>query len=141
MASGSQKVKTHTGWNATQGAWVKTGSSTWKAVNQIYLKTPDGWNNASGQEATQIAYPYIATAQEPNIRQTIVSYPYIANAQEPNIRNRQNAYPYIANAQEPNIRDARQPASYQHRSPLTYSHRSPLTYSYCLLYTSDAADE
>ena len=42
MASGSQKVKTPSGWNATQGAWVKTGSSTWKAVDQIYLKTPDG---------------------------------------------------------------------------------------------------
>ena len=111
MASGSQKVKTPTGWNATQGAWVKTGSSTWKAVNQIYVKTPDGWNNASGQEATQITYPYIANAQNPVIRQTIVTYPYIANAQEPNIRNRQNPYPYIADAQEPNIRDARQPAT------------------------------
>ena len=68
MASGSQKVKTPSGWNATQGAWVKTGSSTWKAVDQIYLKTPDGWNNASGQESTQIAYPYIANAQNPVIR-------------------------------------------------------------------------
>ena len=99
MATGNQKVKTSSGWNATQGAWVKTGSSTWKAVDQIYVKTPDGWNNASGQEATQIAYPYTATGQEPNIR------------------DRQNAYPYQANAQEPNIRDARQPATYQHRSP------------------------
>ena len=45
MASGNQKVKTPSGWNATQGAWVKTGASTWKAVDQIYIKTPDGWNN------------------------------------------------------------------------------------------------
>ena len=121
MASGSQKVKTPTGWNATQGAWVKTASSTWKAVDQIYIKTgPATWNNASGQEATQIPYPYIANAQNPVIRQTIVSYPYIANAQEPNIRNRQNPYPYIANAQEPNIRDARQTATYQNRSPFTW---------------------
>ena len=93
MASGSQKVKTPSGWNATQGAWVKTGSSTWKAVDQIYLKTPDGWNNASGQESTQIAYPYIANAQNPVIRNKQTAYPYQANAQEPNIRNRQNAYP------------------------------------------------
>ena len=31
MATGSQKVKTPAGWNSTQGAWVKTGSSTWKS--------------------------------------------------------------------------------------------------------------
>ena len=62
MATGSQKVKTPAGWNSTQGAWVKTGSSTWKAVDQIYIKTPTGWNNASGQTATQIPYPYIANA-------------------------------------------------------------------------------
>ena len=85
MASGNQKVKTPTGWNATQGAWVKTGPSTWKAVDQIYIKTPTGWNDASGQELTQIPYPYIANAQEPNIRDAQQPYPYIANAQEPNI--------------------------------------------------------
>ena len=112
MASGNQKVKTPSGWNATQGAWVKTGASTWKAVDQIYIKTPDGWNNASGQEATQIPYPYIANAQEPNIRQTIVSYPYIANAQQPNIRNKQTSYPYQASAQEPNIRQTIVPYPY-----------------------------
>ena len=27
MATGNQKVKTPTGWNATRGAWVKTGST------------------------------------------------------------------------------------------------------------------
>ena len=90
MATGNQKVKTPTGWNATQGAWVKTASQTWKAVDQIYIKTPDGWNNASGQEATQIAYPYIANGQEPNIRNRQKAYPYIAKAQEPKIRKRQN---------------------------------------------------
>ena len=64
MASGSQKVKTPTGWNATQGAWVKTASSTWKAVDQIYIKTgPATWNNASGQEATQIPYPELAIGE------------------------------------------------------------------------------
>ena len=52
MASGSQKVKTPTGWNATRGAWVKTASGTWKDVDQIYIKTT-GWNNASGQESVQ----------------------------------------------------------------------------------------
>ena len=60
----------------------------------------------------QNAYPYIAAAQEPNIRNKQEpnirdrqnAYPYIANSQEPNIRARQNAYPYIATAQEPNIR-------------------------------------
>ena len=88
MASGNQKVKTPTGWNATQGAWVKTGASTWKAVDQIYAKTgPATWNDASGQEAVQNPYPYIATAQEPNIRNRQNAYPYIANAQEPKIRN------------------------------------------------------
>ena len=65
MATGSQKVKTPTGWNATQGAWVKTGSTTWKAVDQIYVKTPTGWNNASGQTNVQQPYPYIANAQNP----------------------------------------------------------------------------
>ena len=49
MASGNQSVKTPTGWNATQGAWVKSGSGTWSAVDQIYINTPTGWNNASGQ--------------------------------------------------------------------------------------------
>ena len=68
MATGSQKVKTPSGWNATQGAWVKTGPTTWKDVEQIYIKTPSGWNNASGQESVQQPYPYIANAQEPNIR-------------------------------------------------------------------------
>ena len=80
MATGSQKVKTPTGWNATQGAWVKTASNTWKDVDQIYIKTPSGWNNASGQEATQIPYPYIANAQNPFIRNAQQPYPYIANA-------------------------------------------------------------
>jgi len=73
MATGSQKVKTPTGWNSTQGAWVKTGSTTWKAVDNIYVKTPTGWNNASGQTNVQQPYPYIANAQNP----------YIANAQQP----------------------------------------------------------
>ena len=94
MASGNQSVKTPTGWNATQGAWVKSGSGTWSAVDQIYIKTPTGWNNASGQELTQVPYPYIANSQTP----------YIADAQQP----------YIADAQQPYIADARQPATYQH---------------------------
>ena len=158
MASGNQKVKTPAGWNKTQGAWVKTGPNNWKAVDQIYIKTPTGWNNASGQELTQVPYPYIANAQEPNIRSAQQPYPYIANAQEPNIRNAQQPYPYIANAQEPNIRNAQQPYPYianaqepnirnaqqpypyianaqepnirQARQPNTYSHRSPFTYDY-----------
>ena len=90
MATGNQKVKTPTGWNVTRGAWVKTGLTTWKDVDQIYIKTA-GWNNASGQEATQQPYPYIANNQQPNIRQQPAPYPYIANAQEPNIRQQMNA--------------------------------------------------
>ena len=39
MATGSQKVKTPSGWNTTRGAWVKTASGTWKDVDQIYIKT------------------------------------------------------------------------------------------------------
>jgi hypothetical protein len=96
MASGNQKVKTPSGWNATQGAWVKTAGTTWKAVEQIYVKTPAGWNNASGQEATQIPYPYIANNQTPYIAAAQQPYIYQANAQSPYIANRQNAYPYIA---------------------------------------------
>ena len=80
MATGKQHVKTPSGWNATQGAWVKTESSKWKAADQIYVKTPTGWNNASGQ----------TSVQQP--------YPYIANSQTPYIANRQNPYPYIANS-------------------------------------------
>ena len=117
MASGSQKVKTPSGWNATQGAWVKTGPSTWKAVDQIYIKAPGGWNNASGQEATQQPYPYIAQGGSPYIANAQNPYPYIANAQEPNIRDAQQPYPYIANA--------RAPSTYQHRSPFTY--RNPVS--------------
>ena len=120
MATGSQKVKTPSGWNATRGAWVKTASNTWKDVDQIYIKTPSGWNNASGQEATQIPYPYIANAQNPFIRDAQQPYPYIANAQNPVIRDAQQPYPYIANAQSPYIADGRQPSTYQHRSPFTY---------------------
>ena len=118
MASGSQKVKTPSGWNATQGAWVKTGPSTWKAVDQIYIKAPGGWNNASGQEAVQQPYPYIAQGGSPYIANAQNPYPYIANAQEPNIRNRQNPFTY----------DHRSPFTYNHRSPFTYDHRSPFTY-------------
>jgi len=120
MATGSQKVKTPTGWNSTRGAWVKTASNTWKDVDQIYIKTPSGWNNASGQEATQIPYPYIANAQNPFIRDAQQPYPYIANAQNPVIRDAQQPYPYIANAQSPYIAQGRQPSTYQHRSPLIY---------------------
>ena len=120
MATGSQKVKTPTGWNSTRGAWVKTASGTWKDAEQIYVKTPTGWNNASGQASVQQPYPYIANNQQPNIRNKQNPYPYIANAQEPNIRNAQQPYPYIANNQEPNIRDARQPAIYQ--NPVSYTH-------------------
>ena len=53
MVSGNQKVKTPTGQMQTRGAWVKTGPSTWKDVDQIYVKTPTGWNNASGQAIVQ----------------------------------------------------------------------------------------
>ena len=83
MATGSQKVKTPSGWNSTRGAWVKTGANTWTDADQIYVKTPTGWNNASGQEAVQQPYPYIANAQNPVIRQQPATYPYIAAAQNP----------------------------------------------------------
>ena len=103
MATGSQKVKTPSGWNATQGGWVKTASGTWKAADQIYVKTPTGWNNASGQSNVQQPYPYIANAQQPYIANAQQPYPYIANSQSPYIANKQNAYPYIANSQTPYI--------------------------------------
>ena len=87
MVSGSQKVKTGaTTWNATQGAWVKTAATTWKAVEQIYIKTgPTTWNDASGQAATQIPYPYIANNQTPYIAAAQQPYIYQANAQSPYI--------------------------------------------------------
>ena len=152
MASGNQSVKTPTGWNATQGAWVKTGSSTWSAVDQIYIKTPSGWNNASGQELTQVPYPYIANSQTPYIANG--QQPYIAdarqpstyqhrspftyrnpvNAQEPNIRNRQTPFTYQnpVNGQQPNIRNAQNPFTYDARYPANIQQpvafRSPFTY-------------
>ena len=152
MASGNQSVKTPTGWNATQGAWVKTGSSTWSAVDQIYIKTPTGWNNASGQELTQVPYPYIANSQTPYIANG--QQPYIAdarqpseyqhrspftyrnpvNAQEPNIRNRQTPFTYQnpVNAQQPNIRNAQNPFTYDARYPANAqspsNKQSPFTY-------------
>ena len=140
MATGSQKVKTPSGWSATRGAWVKTASGTWKDVDQIYIKTPSGWNNASGQESVQQPYPYIANAQNPFIRNGQQPYPYIANAQEPVIRDQQE--PNIRSQQEPNIRSNQTPFTYQHRSPsiyqdprsyqapFTYNHRSPATYQH-----------
>ena len=138
MATGSQKVKTPSGWNSTQGGWVKTGSTTWKAVDQIYVKTPTGWNAASGQQSVQQPYPYIANSQTPYIANRQNPYPYIANAQTPYIANAQNPYPYIANAQSPYIADAQQPYPYiansqtpyiaNARQPSTYNHRSPFTY-------------
>ena len=152
MASGNQSVKTPTGWNATQGAWVKTGSSTWSAVDQIYIKTPSGWNNASGQELTQVPYPYIANSQTPYIANG--QQPYIAdarqpseyqhrspftyrnpvNAQEPNIRNAQTPFTYQnpVNAQQPNIRNAQTPFTYDARYPANAqspsNKQSPFTY-------------
>ena len=149
MATGSQKVKTPSGWNATQGAWVKTGPTTWKDVEQIYIKTPSGWNNASGQESVQQPYPYIANAQEPNIRnqQQPSIYQHPANQQEPNIRDAQE--PNIVNGQEPNIANTQQPSTYDHRSPFTYrdprtyqnpstyDHRSPFTYDHRSPFTYD----
>ena len=152
MASGNQSVKTPTGWNATQGAWVKTGSSTWSAVDQIYIKTPSGWNNASGQELTQVPYPYIANSQTPYIANG--QQPYIAdarqpseyqhrspftyrnpvNAQEPNIRNRQTPFTYQnpVNGQQPNIRNAQNPFTYDARYPANAqspsNKQSPFTY-------------
>ena len=152
MASGNQSVKTPTGWNATQGAWVKTGSSTWSAVDQIYIKTPSGWNNASGQELTQVPYPYIANSQTPYIANG--QQPYIAdarqpseyqhrspftyrnpvNAQEPNIRNAQTPFTYQnpVNAQQPNIRNAQSPFTYDARYPANAQSpsntQSPFTY-------------
>ena len=138
MATGKQHVKTPTGWNATQGAWVKTGSTTWKAADQIYVKTPSGWNNASGQSNVQSPYPYIANSQTPYIANAQQPYPYIANSQTPYIANRQNPYPYIANSQTPYIANAQQPYPYiasqpttyarQGQTPFTYSNRSPFTY-------------
>ena len=111
MATGSQKVKTPSGWSATRGAWVKTASGTWKDVDQIYIKTPSGWNNASGQESVQQPYPYIANAQNPFIRNAQQPYPYIANAQNPVIRDQQ----------EPNIRDAQNPFIRSNQTPFTLS--------------------
>ena len=112
MATGKQHVKTPSGWNATQGAWVKTGGTTWKAAEQIYVKTPGGWNNASGQTSVQQPYPYIANAQTPSIANRQNPYPYIANAQTPSIANAQQPYPYIANAQTPSIANKQNPYPY-----------------------------
>ena len=148
MATGKQHVKTPTGWNATQGAWVKTGSTTWKAADQIYVKTPTGWNNASGQTTVQQPYPYIANSQTPYIANAQQPYPYIANSQTPYIANAQQPYPYIANSQTPYIANAQQPYPYiansqspyianaqqpypyiaNARTPFTYQNRSPFTY-------------
>ena len=130
MATGSQKVKTPTGWNATQGAWVKTGSTTWKAVDQIYVKTPTGWNNASGQTNVQQPYPYIANAQNPYIANAQQPYPYIANSQTPYIANAQQPYPYIANAQQPYpyIANARQPYIANGQQPYPYIANSQTPY-------------
>ena len=83
MATGNQKVKTPTGWNATRGAWVKTGSTTWKAVEQIYIKTPTGWNNASGQELVQAPYPYIAQARQPSTYQNRQPSTYATQGRTP----------------------------------------------------------
>ncbi len=148
MATGKQHVKTPSGWNATQGAWVKTASTTWKAVDQVYIKTPSGWNNASGQSSVQQPYPYIANAQSPSIANAQQPYPYIANAQTPSIANAQQTYAYQANAQTPSIANAQQPYPYKAnaqspsianaqqpypyianaRQPGTYQNRSPFTY-------------
>ena len=130
MATGSQKVKTPTGWNATQGAWVKTGSSTWKAVDQVYVKTPSGWNNASGQTNVQQPYPYIANAQNPYIANAQQPYPYIANSQSPYIANAQQPYPYIANAQNPYIANAQQPYPYIANSQSPYIANGQNTYQF-----------
>jgi len=157
MATGKQHVKTPSGWNATQGAWVKTGGTTWKAAEQIYVKTgASTWNNASGQTSVQQPYPYIANSQTPSIENAQQPYPYIANAQTPSIANAQQPYPYIANSQTPSIENAQQPYPYiansqtpyianaqqpypyiasqpttyarQGQTPSTYQNRSPFTY-------------
>ena len=130
MATGKQHVKTPSGWNATQGAWVKTGGTTWKAAEQIYVKTPGGWNNASGQTSVQQPYPYIANAQTPSIANAQQPYPYIANAQTPSIANKQNPYPYIANAQTPSIANRQNPYPYiaNAQSPSIENRQNPYPY-------------
>ena len=131
MATGKQHVKTPSGWNATQGAWVKTGGTTWKAAEQIYVKTgPSTWNNASGQTSVQQPYPYIANSQSPSIANAQQPYPYIANAQTPSIANAQQPYPYIANSQTPSIENAQQPYPYpaNAQSPSIANAQQPYPY-------------
>ena len=130
MATGKQHVKTPSGWNATQGAWVKTGGTTWKAAEQIYVKTPGGWNNASGQTSVQQPYPYIANAQQPYIANAQQPYPYIANSQSPSIANAQQPYPYIANAQTPSIANKQNPYPYiaNAQTPSIANRQNPYPY-------------
>ena len=130
MATGKQHVKTPSGWNATQGAWVKTGGTTWKAAEQIYVKTPGGWNNASGQTSVQQPYPYIANAQTPSIANAQQPYPYIANSQSPSIANAQQPYPYIANAQTPSIANKQNPYPYiaNAQTPSIANRQNPYPY-------------
>ena len=130
MATGKQHVKTPSGWNATQGAWVKTGGTTWKAADQIYVKTPGGWNNASGQTSVQQPYPYIANSQTPYIANAQQPYPYIANSQTPYIANAQNPYPYIANSQTPYIANAQTPYPYIANSQTPYIANAQQPYPY-----------
>ena len=126
MATGNQKVKTPTGWNATRGAWVKTGSTTWKAVEQIYIKTPTGWNNASGQELVQAPYPYIAQARQPSTYQNRQPSTYATQGRTPFTYQGQYRVPFTY--QNP----YRTPFTYQgqYRVPFTYQnpYRTPFTY-------------
>ena len=75
----------------------------------------------------QTQQPYIASGQEPNIRNA--QSPYIANKQSPYIANSQ--YTNTVNQQSPYIANAQQPYPYiaNKQSPFTYNHRSPFTYA------------
>ena len=42
ITSGGTKVKTNTGWSLVKNISVKTGSSTWTAVNKVWTKTSSG---------------------------------------------------------------------------------------------------
>ena len=75
MAKSSQ-VKTPTGWSTTAGGWVKTGPTTWSAVDEIYVKTPTGWIKSSGQFPAQQPATRPATGTAPATGTTPVQQGY-----------------------------------------------------------------
>ena len=117
--------------------YINTGTSFQQqyTARQPAIGTAPTIENKDAQGNTNVQTPFTFQARSPVIYQSTVNVqtPYQANSQSP--------ADFSANAQSQLSVNAQTPFPYIANKQVTYQHQADTQTTYCLLYTSDAADE